>query len=108
MRTCVLAVVANRELQLGGPALLRKLNVIPAPAFAGAIDRAALRRQATITMIERDTSLAVFAVADAIRDESREAVDRLDRLGLGSKLVVKSAFATREPASIDYARVQAR
>jgi P-type Cu2+ transporter len=78
----VLGIVANRELQLGGPALLRTLDVAANPALAAAIDRAASRGQAAITMIERDTPLAVFAVADAIRDESREAVDRLHRQGL--------------------------
>ena len=78
----VRAVVANRELQLGGPALLRTLEVTPDAAFAAAIDRAASRGQAAITMVEREVPIAVFAVADAIRDESREAVDSLHRQGL--------------------------
>ena len=78
----VRAVVANRELQLGGPALLRTLNVAPDAALAAAIARAASRGQAAITMFERDTALAVFAIADAVREESREAVDSLHRQGL--------------------------
>ena len=78
----VRAIVARRELQLGGPALLRTLEVAPDAALAAAIARAASRGQAAITMIERDTALAVFAIADAVREESREAVDSLHRLGL--------------------------
>ena len=78
----VQAVVAGRELQLGGPALLRRLNAATDPALGAAIDRAASRGQAAITMIEHTTPLAVFAVADAIRDESREAVRRLHQQGI--------------------------
>ena len=57
-----------------GPPCCAQLNVTSDPALAAAIDRAASRGQAAITMIEQETPLAVFAVADAIRDESREAV----------------------------------
>ena len=97
----VLAVVANRELQLGGPALLRKLNVTPDPAFAAAIDRAASRGQAAITMVEREIPIAVFAVADAIRDESREAVDRLHRQGLEVIMMTGDARAVADAVAQD-------
>ena len=97
----VLAVVANRELQLGGPALLRKLDVTPDPALAAAIARAASRGQAAITMVERDTALAVFAVADAIRDESREAVDRLHRQGLEVIMMTGDAKAVADAVARD-------
>jgi Cu2+-exporting ATPase len=62
---------------VGGPALLRESNVQVDPTLQAAIDRSAARGQTAITMIEGTTPLAVFAVADAIRDESREAVQRL-------------------------------
>jgi P-type Cu2+ transporter len=71
------AVVNSRQLRLGGPALLRRLTVKLEPALQSAIDRAASRGQATVTLVEQTTPLAVFAVADAIREESREAVHRL-------------------------------
>jgi Cu2+-exporting ATPase len=73
----VQAVVGGRQLQLGGPALLRRLNVEPTSDLRQAIDRAASRGQAAITMLEQSTPIAVFAVADAVREESREAVKRL-------------------------------
>ena len=52
------------------------------PAFQAAVDRVAARGQAAITMLEGVTSLAVFAVADAVREESREAVQRLHEQGI--------------------------
>jgi len=73
----VQAVVQGRQLLVGGPALLREFNVQIDPPLQAAANRAATRGQAAITMIEGTTPLAVFVVADAIRDESREAVQRL-------------------------------
>ncbi len=76
------AVVGGRQLLIGGPALLRRLAVVPEPALRAAIDRAAVRGQAAVTLLERTTPLAVFAVADAVRVESREAVSRLHEQGI--------------------------
>jgi Cu2+-exporting ATPase len=73
----VQALVQGRQLLVGGPALLREFNVKIDPPLQAAVDRAATRGQAAVTLIEGTTSLAVFVVADAIRDESREAVERL-------------------------------
>jgi Cu2+-exporting ATPase len=73
----VQAVVSGRTVLIGGPALLRRVNAKVDAVLQAAIDRAAARGQAAITMLEGTTALAVFAVADAIREESREAVERL-------------------------------
>jgi Cu2+-exporting ATPase len=73
----VQARVNGRQLMLGGSALLRETNASVEPALQAAIDRAASRGQAAITMLDATRPVAVFAVADAVRDESREAVQRL-------------------------------
>ena len=73
----VKATVDGRQLLVGGPALLRHLKAQIDPALQSAIDRAASRGQAAITMLEGSRPLAVFAVADAVREESLEAVRRL-------------------------------
>jgi len=73
----VQATVSGRQLLVGGPALLNRLNVKLDPSLQAAVDRAAGRGQAAITLTEPTQALAVFAVADAVRDESREAVQRL-------------------------------
>jgi Cu2+-exporting ATPase len=75
----VQARVNGRHVLVGGPALLRQLNADVDPALQAAIDRAAARGQSAITMVESTIPLAVFAVADAIREESREAIERLHR-----------------------------
>jgi Cu2+-exporting ATPase len=70
----VQATVEGRRLMVGGPALLRRLGVNLSGALQQAIERAATNAQTAITLVENGRVLAVLAVADEIRPESREAV----------------------------------
>lgn len=97
----VQAVVGGRRLQLGGPALLRKLGVEPDPVLQAAMDAAAARGQAAITMIEDATPVAVFAVADAIREESRAAVHRLHGQGIQVIMMTGDAAAVANAVAAD-------
>jgi len=78
----VKAVVQGRSLMIGGPALLRQLGIKLPPELRAAVDRATSRAQTAITLIEGRQVLAVLAVADAIREESYEAVRRLHEQGI--------------------------
>jgi high-affinity K+ transport system ATPase subunit B len=73
--------------------LLRRLGVQPAGPLGAAVERAAARGQAAITMLEQTTPLAVFAVADAVREESREAVRRLQEQGIEVVMMTGDARA---------------
>ena len=97
----VQAVVNGRELLLGGPALLRKLETAPDPVLQAAIDRAASRGQSAITMIEQSRPLAVFAIADAVREESREAVRRLHEQGIEVVMMTGDAQAVAKAVAGD-------
>ncbi len=97
----VQAVVEGRELKLGGPALLRQLNVDLDPTLSAAIDRAASLGQGAITMIEGTTPVAVFAVADAIREESREAVNHLHAQGIEVIMMTGDATAVANAVAQD-------
>jgi Cu2+-exporting ATPase len=68
------ATVEGRRLGGGGPALLESLKLEPDPALRSAVDRAASRGQTAVFLVEGQRVLAVFAVADAVRPESKEAV----------------------------------
>lgn len=76
------AHVESRLLRVGGPNLLRKLEVEPDAALAGEASAAAGRGQSTVYLVEGSRALAVFAVADAIRPESHEGVRRLHEAGI--------------------------
>ena len=73
----VQALVEGRTILVGGPALLREHGIQVDPTLQTAIERAATRGQSAITMIEGTSAMAVFAIADAVRPESREAIERL-------------------------------
>ena len=78
----VQATVEGRALQVGGPALLRRLGIEPPQEFHEAATRFGLNGQAAVYLVEGSRVLAVFAIADAVRPESREAVERLHREGI--------------------------
>jgi P-type Cu2+ transporter len=97
----VQAVVDGREILVGGPALLRESGVRMASTLQAAIDRAASRGQAAITMLRDRTPLAVFAVADAIRDESRAAVQQLHDQGVEVIMMTGDAAAVANAVAAD-------
>jgi len=76
------ARIDGRTFRVGGPNLLRKQGIELAPALAEFADEAASRGQSTVCLIQDGRALAVFAVADAIRPESREAVRKLHDGGI--------------------------
>src|SRR5262249_49987332 len=73
----VQATVDGRTILLGGPALLREHGIKVDPTLQAAIERAATRGQSAITMIEGTSAMAGFAIADAVRPESHDAIERL-------------------------------
>ena len=97
----VQGVVDGRRLAVGGPNLLRRLAVSLPAAFADFTGSAAAQGQGVVYLLEGQRVLAGFAVADAIRPESQEAVRRLHDLGIevamltGDVRAVADAVATQ-------------
>lgn len=73
----VSAMVDHHKVSVGGPAMLRQLDVRLPAVLADAVRRSSERGQATITLLEDGEPRAVLAIADAVRPESRDAVQRL-------------------------------
>jgi P-type Cu2+ transporter len=78
----VRARVDGRDLQVGGPNLLRRQGIEPDPELARAAEAAAGSGQSAVYLVEGGRTLAVFAIADAVRPESAEAVRRLHEDGI--------------------------
>jgi P-type Cu2+ transporter len=78
----VRASVHGRELHVGGPQLLRKLEAEPDANLHKAAEDAANQGQSVIYLVEKQRVLATFAIADAIRPESAEAIQRLHEAGV--------------------------
>ena len=78
----VQAVVEGQEMLVGGPAMLQRFSVEPPAALAEAAKRFGENGQTAVYLIWDYHALAVFAVADAIRVESYEAIRRLHEQGV--------------------------
>ena len=97
----VRAVVEGRELFMGGPAMLRRLNVMPATTVREAAERAAARGQASVYLLTSTSAIAAFAVADAVRPESREAIQRLHEQHIEVVMLTGDAKAVANAVAAD-------
>jgi Cu2+-exporting ATPase len=92
----VVAEVEGRELRMGGPALLRKLEPSVASAIRSAGEESERRGQTTVYLIEDGETIAVFGLADKVREESRAAVDALHALGIEVVMLTGDARAVAD------------
>ena len=97
----VRAVVEGREFYMGGPAMLRRLNVTPTAAVREAADRAASRGQASVYLLTPDAAVAAFTVADAVRPESRDAIQRLHDQRIEVVMLTGDATAVANAVAAD-------
>jgi Cu2+-exporting ATPase len=79
----VQATIDGRRLAVGGPNLLRRLELTPPPELTQFADQAGSSGQGLVFLVEGGQVRAALAVADAVRPESKAAVERLHQLGLG-------------------------
>jgi Cu2+-exporting ATPase len=81
--------------------MLRKAGVQLPAELAAAVERASSRGQASITMLRDAVPVGVLAVADAVRPESRDAVDRLHAQGIRVIMMTGDAEAVARAVASD-------
>jgi Cu2+-exporting ATPase len=67
---------------VGGPNLLKKLDLGLPDKLARFTDKAGEKGQAVVYLIEAQQPVAALAMADVIRPESKQAIERLHKLGI--------------------------
>lgn len=92
----VSAKVEGTEYHVGGPTLLREQSRKVPPSLQNASEEIAKRGQAAICLIRDGEALAVFAIADAIRSESFEAVRALHDRGIEVAMLTGDAEAVAQ------------
>lgn len=92
----VAASVDGIDYHMGGPALLKADETQVPEVLRKAAAAAAGRGQAAIYLLREGKALAVFAVADAIRAESREAIQALHERGIGVAMLTGDAQAVAD------------
>ena len=73
---------AGEEVFVGGPNLLRHLDVTPPEKLGRFADRAGERGQGVVYLLRDGEAVGAVALADVIREESFEAIDALHRMGI--------------------------
>ena len=87
----ITATVEGRQIATGGPNMLAPMKVEPDPRLKEFVERASARGQSAVFLIEGQRVMAAFAIADAVRPESREAIDRLHRTGFHVVMITGDA-----------------
>ena len=90
------ATVHGTDYRIGGPALLREADGAVSGHLEATANEATERGQAAIYLLRGDRPLAVFAVADAVRPESREAIDALHARGIEAAMLTGDARAVAD------------
>jgi Cu2+-exporting ATPase len=89
----VRAIVEGRRLAAGGPNMRTTSAVEPEPVLRRAVESANARGQSAVFLMENEQPIAVFAVADAVRSESKEAVARLHDAHIEVVMITGDAIA---------------
>jgi len=97
----VQAIVEGKELYMGGPAMLTRLALTPAASIHDAAERAAARGQASVYLLTPTNAVATFTVADAVRPESRDAIQRLHEQGIEVVMLTGDAKAVATAVAAD-------
>jgi P-type Cu2+ transporter len=92
----VAATVEGIEYHMGGPALLKSESAELLSSLDKASKATAERGQAAIYLLRDGKVIALFAVADAIRQESREAVQALHERGITVAMLTGDAQAVAD------------
>lgn len=92
----VRATVEGRQLAEGGPNLLASLGVTPSAQIRWFAEEVAAAGQGVIYLLEGEHTLAAFAVADAVRPESAEAVQMLHAAGIEVVMMTGDSQAVAE------------
>jgi len=101
----------GHTVYVGGPRLLEMLSASLPEKLQGFVDEAGGKGQSVVYLFEDKNPVAAFALADVIRPESKQAVDRLRAMGIevamltGDSQQVAAAVATELGIATVFAEV---
>ncbi len=78
---------------VGGPRLLEKLDITVPKALQAFSEQAGEKGQSVVYLINKGNPVAAFALADVVRPESRQAVDRLHEMGIEVAMLTGDSMA---------------
>ena len=101
----VQAIVEGETRHVGGPNLLDQLDIELSPGLSEFAERAGANTQSVVYLIQDEEAIAAIALADVIREESRQAIAALHELGVEVAMLTGDsedvAHAVAEDLGID-------
>jgi Cu2+-exporting ATPase len=91
----------GRAVHVGGPRLLELLETEIPPALDEFERSAAARGQSVVLLVVEGQPVAAFALADVIRDVSRQAIDRLHEMGLEVAMLTGDSQAVADAVAAE-------
>jgi Cu2+-exporting ATPase len=76
------AIIDNQTVYVGGPRLLEMLQVSLPPVLQAFTHRVEPKGQTVVHLVQEQSTVASFALADVIRPESKPAIQQLHDLGI--------------------------
>jgi P-type Cu2+ transporter len=83
----------DKEVTIGGPRLLESLDLTLPESLASFENTANRKGQSVVHLVLDRAPVASIALADVIRDESREAVERLHKMGVAVAMLTGDSQA---------------
>ena len=85
------AMINGKETYVGGSALLESLMLSVPSEIVGSVQDAGAKGQTVVFTVQENAVLGAIALADVIREESREAVRELKAMGIRSVMITGDA-----------------
>jgi P-type Cu2+ transporter len=92
----VQATFEEKSVYVGGPRLLEMLNISPSPTLSSFAEDAGQKAQSVVFLVVGQQVVAAFGVADVIRRESKQAVQRLHEMGVEVAMLTGDSHSVAE------------
>jgi Cu2+-exporting ATPase len=96
----VQAVVEKDTYYVGGPRLLEMLNLKPESKIAEFTDTANRNAQTVVYLAIKDNIIAAISIADVLRPESQQAVQRLQEMGIEVAMLTGDSQAVAQAVAM--------
>ncbi|RME91482.1 MAG: HAD family hydrolase, partial [Anaerolineae bacterium] len=97
----VRAEINGQSLYVGGPRLLEMLDIALPEALATFTEQSGAKAQSVVYLADERRVLAAFAVADVIRPESKQAIQKLHEMGVEAAMLTGDSRAVAEAVAAE-------
>lgn len=104
-------IIDGKTYRVGRPEWPQELGLYFSPELERGLERAETRGESVIALMDEENTLALFALADRVRESARQLVKSLEAIGVQAAMITGDAKAVAQAVASDlgitryYARV---